>query len=542
VSTVTERHSSIQYSAEAEGSHGSLRCHVVRGELNRDRRAQYSIVVCNETDIDAHSVAFVPYEDDGRPRTLVQTIVGPSSDFAATVVLDVGASGGVPELRVALSSGETQFTLVVPSIPAEATPALAASRSIALPATAPVSGPSAAPRLVNPAIRDAKPFTASSSALSTHESTAAERTAVSLVRSSRAALTLARSGMSPAFTATVIGLVAVFGIVGLFVARPQIAEFNVPHSAAPGSAVAVLYRAYAGSGSAVYAVLGPNRQLVASGPVPLGSGHFAFTLPKAAQPQDGYLVRLRVENAFGSATAEQVVQAPPAPPKPAPPPVAAKRLAPPPRAADRQGPPQIRSLALDRSTLTSGETLTVYYDVGAANGSIALYDPGSQITYGRADLSSSGHSTFVAPRVETQRFLTVVATARRGSATTQSRIGVTVTPANGAGPAPADAPDAEGETAGEAPTNAVAQSAIYTRPRVHAGHQIEVATRGSHDLHIVLLDEKGHELAKHDVPSGDHLIYFRAPVVSAPTRLLFQASYPNGVGSESIVRAVSVVP
>ena len=135
MSTVTERHSSIQYSAEAEGSHGSLRCHVVRGELNGDRRAHYSIVVCNETDIDAHSIAFVPYEDDGCPRTLVQTIVGPSSDFAATVVLDVGPSGGVPELRVALSSGETQFTLVVPSIQADEIPALnAAGDAVVLPA------------------------------------------------------------------------------------------------------------------------------------------------------------------------------------------------------------------------------------------------------------------------------------------------------------------------------------------------------------------------------------------------------------------------
>ena len=192
--------------------------------------------------------------------------------------------------------------------------------------------------------------------------------------------------------------------------------------------------------------------------------------------------------------------------------------------------------------MASGETLTVYYDVGAAGGSIALYDPGSQITYGRVDLSPSGHSTFVAPRVEMQRFLTVVATARRGSATTQSRIGVTVTPAGEAPLATSDPADAADDQTAETQTGQGAQSAIYARPRVRAGHQIELATRGSHDLHIVLLDETGHELAKHDVPSGDHTIYFRAPAVSAPTRFLFQASYPNGVGSESIVRAVSVVP
>jgi hypothetical protein len=304
----------------------------------------------------------------------------------------------------------------------------------------------------------------------------------------------------------------------------------LPAGAAPRSSVSVLYHA-SGLGAADFAVLGPDAQPIAEGPLALGSGSFSFALPKATAAQ-AYLVRVRVHNLLGSAVAEDYLHVP-APPAPRP-----RRIALP------VAPPQIRSLALDRATVASGDTLNVYYDIAATSGTIALVDPAAQITYGKSQLDMSGHAVFVAPRTDVARFLTVIVSAKRGKATTESRSGVSLTPlaqpdpgyAGGAGLAvPADS---AASATGHPPA-----MIISAPPTVHSRQPIRVDIRGATaGLQLVLLDGAGNELARRDLPPGQSSSVFRAPVVRTQTQLLIEATSARGAGSETIVRALAVLP
>jgi hypothetical protein len=523
VSSVAEGRG-IQYSAEAAGEPGNLCCRVIRLWLAPERRAQYSIFVGNGTDADAQGEAFVFDAADGTQRTILQTIVGQCSDFSTSVCLELTPAGMMPELRVALnSSAGTQFTLVVPGLAAgdgfDARPSgngrialRAGSGALAkLPVVRSVHTPPAAP-FVTPVHRRA--------------STVREVTAQP-----------SRPRASPAATPMLLFFAALLGAIGYFIARPQVLSLAVPSGAVAGTTVAVAYRA-TGLGTAGYTVLGPDGRTVAQGPLPLGAGSFSLLVPQAAAAQ-AYLVRLHVGNPLADAVAEDYLRVE-APATPAPAPARPKRHAVPPPPA----PPQIRSLALDRATLASAETLNVYYDVAATSGSIALFDPELQITYQKSELSASGHATFVAPHVDAVRFLTVVASVQRGSAVTESRIGVTVTPAvapaalgDGVGDTPAGPAD---DTALTAPSSA---TGIVTPATVRSGQPVRVAIRGAAaGLELTLIDGSGRELARRDLQAGQRSVDFTAPVVTKPTRFVFEATYPNGVGSETVVRTIEVTP
>jgi hypothetical protein len=512
----------IQYSAEAAGEPGNLRCRVIRLWLAPERRAQYSIFVGNGTDADAQGEAFVFDAADGTQRTILQTIVGQCSDFSTSVCLELTAAGMMPELRVALnSSAGTQFTLVVPGLAAgdgfDAGPSgngrialRAGSGALAkLPVVRSVHAPPAAP-FVTPV----------------HRRTSTVRGVT---------VQASRPRASPAATPMLLFFAALLGATGYFIARPQVLSLTVPSGAVAGTTVAVAYRA-TGLGTAGYTVLGPDGRTIAQGPLTLGAGSFSLLVPQSAAAQ-AYLVRLHVGNPLADAGAEDYlrVEARATPgPTPAPP---KRHAAPPP-------PPQIRSLALDRATLASAETLNVYYDVAATSGSIALYDPELQITYQKSALSASGHATFVAPHVDAVRFLTVVASVQRGSAVTESRIGVTVTPAaapvalgDGVGDTPAGPAD---DTTIAAPSSA---TGIATPATVRSGQPVRVAIRGAAaGLELTLIDGSGRELARRDLQAGQRSVDFTAPVVTKPTRFVFEATYPNGVGSETVVRTIEVTP
>jgi hypothetical protein len=519
VSSVAEGRG-IQYSAEAAGEPGNLRCRVIRLWLAPERRAQYSIFVGNGTDADAQGEAFVFDAADGTQRTILQTIVGQCSDFSTSVCLELTPAGMMPELRVALnSSAGTQFTLVVPGLAAgdgfDAGPS--GNGRIALRAGSDALAKLAVVRSVH--APPAAPFV-----------TPVHRRA-STVR--EATVQPSRPLASPAATPMLLFFAALLGAVGYFIARPQVLSLAVPSGAVAGTTVAVAYRA-TGLGTARYTVLGPDGRTIAQGPLPLGAGSFSLLVPQSAAAQ-AYLVRLHVGNPLADAGAEDYlrVEAPatPAPPK--------RHAAPPPLA-----PPQIRSLALDRATLASAETLNVYYDVAATSGSIALYDPELQITYQKSELSASGHATFVAPHVDVVRFLTVVASVQRGGAVTESRIGVTVTPTA--------APVALGDGVGDTPTGpaddttlAAPSSAtgIVTPATVRSGRPVRVAVRGAAaGLELTLIDGSGREIARRDLQAGQRSVEFTAPAVTKPTRFVFEATYPNGVGSETVVRTIEVTP
>ncbi len=520
VTTVTDSRG-MTYSAEAAGDHGFLRCHVVRRWLAHDGRTQYSIVVCNETDQDAFADAYFPDLGGGRKRTIIASVVGPNSDFTTSVVLESIGPGGIPEVHVALTGGDINFTLAVPPLPLELSAADAADedagptahdevetlRPVAV-AARPAAYAPAPPAVISP-MRPARP----------------------LMRPTAPAQTQSLPPVAP-IVLTFTALLAVSGLVAM---RPQIVSLTIPPTAPAQAVFPVSYRA-TGLGSAHYAVMGPDGQTVASGPLSLGDGSFQVAVPPRTAPAT-YLVRLRVTNPVVSAEAEDYIHvaAVPPPPKPVPhraPPTPAPPL-----------PPQIRSLAIDRATLAGGETLNVYYTVDATGGTISLLDPSTQITYDRVALSESGHASFVAPRTDAERFLTVVLSAKRGSASTESRIGVSVTPLDAPPPdtpAPVDPSKAAVAEPGLVEPAATALSAPAS---VRAGQPVRVGIRGGGaGLQLRFLDDGGNELARRELHAGESLADFVAPRVHAPMRCVFEATYPRGEGSETVLRSILVLP
>jgi hypothetical protein len=513
VSIVSQRRG-ITYSAEAKGDRGTLRCHVVARQLLRDGSVQYAVSVSNGTNANAQALAFVPEKADQHYRTIVQTIIGPSSDFSTTVVLKHAPPGSVPEIHLALTSAEIEFTLAIPSPP---------NLEIAGPPLPPGAPVAARGHASATPVRSLLPVVFDSYVAPDRPIPAKNRTEFTHARTGRET----RSPTSPAVTLILLSAMAVAGVLAFLVARPQIVEFSLPKEAGARSSVTVAYRA-TGIGTAEYTVLAQDGQTVAVGPVERGTGTFLLTLPQSSAAQT-YRVRLRVSNLLGAATAEDNVRvAAPAAPAPAPP----RRITAPVPA------PQIRSLALDRATVASGDPLNVYYDVIATSGTIALLDPASQITYGKAQLDASGHTSFVAPRTDTTRFLTVVVTANRGAATVQSRIGVSLTPLN------ADSPQPNAATGADTPAGSdVAPTEISAPQQVRSGTSIRVDVRGATaGLQIALLDGNGSEVARREISAGQSSVRFTAPRVTRTTQFRFEATYPHGAGSETIVRMIAVTP
>jgi hypothetical protein len=325
-----------------------------------------------------------------------------------------------------------------------------------------------------------------------------------------------------------VSFVALTVIAGFIIYRPRIDQFVVLPTAFAGTAVSVVYRA-SGLGSARYTLLGPEGQTIADAPLTLSSGAFALSLPGAKMAQT-YLLRLDVSNVLGTASAERYIRAPAEATRAAQPTSRPKSVTLP---AD---PPQIRSLALDRASLASGDAFTVYYDVLADRGTIALFDPAAQMTYGKSEISPSGHTTFTAPHFDTERLLTVIVTAQRGNATTQSRVGVTVTPKD-------DISQSGAAATAPAGVNDDSIVTLTAPPSVHSRGQFRVDVHGpAAGLQLVLLDGVGNALARQGVSAGQTTVVFTAPAVAAPTRFLIEGTYPNGLGSETIVRAINVTP
>ena len=353
-----------------------------------------------------------------------------------------------------------------------------------------------------------------------------------------------RSASRPRTPAVIPILIMFAGyvLIGAFlIARPRIADFALPATAMPLTSVPVLYQT-SGFGTADYTVLGPDAAPIAEGPLALGGSSFNFTLPKAAAAQ-AYLVRVRMRSFLGSAVAENYLHVPAPPATPAPPAPRRRHIAAP------LAPPQIHSLALDRATVTSGDTLNVYYDIAATSGTVALVDPAAQITYGKSALDMSGHTSFTAPGTDIPRFLTVIVTAVRGKATTESRSGVSLTPPVAVAPAQSDAGDAGLPSAGALGTSGSAMPGrpsavtISAPPSVHSQQPIRVDVGGAAaGLLLVLLDDAGNEVAHRDIPAGRSRSVFRAPAVRTRSQFMLEATSPRGTGAETIVKPIVVLP
>jgi hypothetical protein len=338
----------------------------------------------------------------------------------------------------------------------------------------------------------------------------------------------------PIVTLVILAIVVLVSIVALVVLRPHISGIAVPRVAPADAPITVAYRS-SGWGSADYTVLAADGGSVRRGDLPMGAGAFVIVLPRSSSAQT-YRLRLHAGNGVQNSESDAYIRVPPN----AGAPVAHEAHGPgsagPQTAVE---PPEIRSLALDRATVADGETVGVYYDVAATSGSVSLFDPARQITYAKADLSPSGHTSFNVPHIDGGRVLTVILTAQRGTIVAQSRVGLNVV-------ATATAPAAPARDADSEPTTRAAAgvAAALSAPRsVKARAPIHVEVRGaSSELRVVMLDTSGNEFARRDVLAGQRGTNFVAPDVRTPTRFTFQATFLEGQGTETVVREIAVTP
>ena len=500
---------SIAYSAETAGRAGRVACQVLRSDGTDDGALIFSIVIRNDSDSDVRAVAFIPSER-GSSGTLVQCSVQRTCDFSTTVELKRPAYRNVPDLHIDVHGADIGFVLIVPNATnGGPSPAPEAATSFAL---APVE---AARQPLPPAI----PRPNSGRA-------AFEQRA----RASQSPRTLdSRTGpRSPAAMPVFLLFLALVAAAGSALFRPQIGELRMPHEARAASVVAIGYRA-TGLGAITYTVVGPDAANVAAGPLRVGSGTLLISLPKSGK-EGAYLVRLSMKGPLGGDIAEGYVHVPAlvvAPP-PSPPRVRVVQAA----------PPEIRSLALDRATLIGGGSVNVYYDVDAASGTIALVDSAAQITYGRAPIDASGHAALAVPAVQTERQLSVVLTARRGSSISRSRVAVTAEPQSSPTP-PADGVNAAQSIPGS--NGDVRAPAIATPQTVRAGATFAVTIDGGvPGLNLVLDDVDGNELARALIEPSQRSVTFNAPNVRSPVTLRLLGVYPQGTGSETIVKTIRV--
>jgi hypothetical protein len=523
VSRVAESRS-IAYSADTAGRAGRIACQVIRSDSLDDGRVSYAIAIRNDTDCDAQASASVPDAEHLRHRTIVQSVIAAHSQFSTAVELEVGRVGEVPELHVQLSGEDIDFALIVPNANTASGPGIATPRlAIAAEPRANASHPP--PPAGEPSrtvlLRAVPRTTSRRDYPSTPRSP-------DFGRRGSEPIAILDTRNSPAFLPIFAIFLGIMLAVTIAVFRPQIRELTVPAQAPAQTSIPVTYRA-TGFGSVAFRVVGPDGSPRATGSLATGAGSFAITFPKDRADRT-YLVRVGINGIFGSAAAENYVNVPGSPI-----PIVAAPPQPP------AAPPQIRSLALDRATLTGGDTLNVYYDVAAAGGSVALLDAASRIAYGKSELSPSGHTAFVIPSsMQSERFLTVVVTAQRGRATTQSRVAVTVEPQT----SPTPQADASGFGA-QSSASATAVPVIDSPKSVGSAQAFRIDI---HDavagLVLVLSDDVGTELARREITSGSAKVSatFTAPAVRAPTPLRLVATYPEGAGSETIVKAIEVTP
>lgn len=499
---------SIAYSADTAARAGRIACQVLRSHGADEERVAFAIAVRNDTGYDAHIAAGVTAADDLPQRTIVRSVVGPYSDFSTNVELELARYGGVPELRVGLSGEDIDFALIVPR-----GRTLAASRRAAL-----TTGP-CGPHGVLTGTR-----------ILLAESGPAEGRGTLPAVDRRQTGFVSAPQRSPSAIPMLAIFVAIMVGIGALELRPQVSDLSIPPRAQAATGVPIAYRA-TGIGTVTFRVTAPNADTIATGVRAPGSGRFYIRLPKDSADR-AYLVRVGIDGPLGSAFAEDYVRVP-AVIASAP----VERKSPPPNVP----PPQIRSLAVDRAALSSGDTLNVYYDVAATSGSVALVDSAAQITYGKADISASGHTAFVIPALPSQRYFNVIVSAKRGSAMTQSRIAVSAEPQ--ASPAREANAGNSGDAGGPIATNAGIVPVIVTAKSVRSGRMISLLVRDAVDgMTIVLKDNAGNELARREIVTGaaQFRTTFTAPAVRAATQVRLESTYPQGSGSETVVQTIDV--
>ncbi len=285
----------------------------------------------------------------------------------------------------------------------------------------------------------------------------------------------------------------------------------------PGSALDVPY-AFAGWATMRYALTTADGRQLFAGLVSAHQGTLHFTLPAGAGGD--VVLSARVDGPLGSlAVARRIAVAP-----------AAVRAA---RKTAQLPAPRISEFALVTQAVRAKSDLTFAYATNARDGEIWLFGADGRL-WASAPMNQDGATTIAVPQGAAGRRLRAVLHARIGGADTLASLGFTVLPA-------AVPPKVESVHAAGAKTQppALRLSTQSAAP----GETVTVGISGKHgDARVSVTDAAGNTIEQGDIPSGQNAITIDAPGVSSPKTYYVTADVTQGIGVQTFVRKLRVVP
>ena len=323
--------------------------------------------------------------------------------------------------------------------------------------------------------------------------------------------------------------ILVLGSVVYGINKPRVLALAAPSPVIAGRPFAVAY-ALGGDAVGSYTVETTDGDQVRGGTLDRKRSAIMLSLPPANEAH-GYDLRVTASGRLGDETRVAHITAVPTPPT-APPQILAPVAAPP--------PPQqvgaLPSILLASDSVSSGGQISVTYPLANASGNVTLFDQDNAVR-GTAMLDKNGHATLVAPVVTADEPFRVVVQVQSGTSTIESAAALTIKAPTPPTPPP-DQVGADAQTETEA-------GVPFGLPvgNVKSGGLIRIPIVSHEDsLNIALSTVDGAQLSEEDVPLSESEILLRAPTVSTPTTYLIVGTYRHGVGQETIVRRITVVP
>jgi hypothetical protein len=303
--------------------------------------------------------------------------------------------------------------------------------------------------------------------------------------------------------ATVVGFMAA---TGLREAVPQIAALAVPPQALAGTTVQAEYSAF-GSGRLSYLVVAPDGHRLQGGRLDNHSGAISISLPPASRPK-AYTLRMAMHGPLGNAGETRVLNA----------------------LSSKQDDARVDDIFVHPVVAKPGQSVDVAYSAAADGGYVRLVGSDGSI-WAQKPFSSTGETRLLIPPVSDAREMRIVLHVTKGSSVAQSMAGVLVT--NGLDSPPVTAvtgPDANG-------------TFEVTQRTVKSGEPISVRILSPRNgMRIALTDATAHEVSGTDVAADADVVTLRAPTVLLPTQYTVVATFTDGLGQESIIQPVTILP
>lgn len=296
-------------------------------------------------------------------------------------------------------------------------------------------------------------------------------------------------------------------------ATPRIALLAAPARVFAGKALDVPYT-FAGWASMQYALQTPDGRQLAAGLASAREGTLHFSVPASAGRH--VVLSVNVDGPFGRRGAVRRIDIAPA-----------KALA----RKPAQAPLRISEFAVTTPVVRAGEEVAFRYATNARSGDIWLLDDAGRL-WARAPISASGVTVLRVPQAAAGRQVRAVLRARSGKADSVASVELTVLP--GA---------LQSDTSKTALARPGMPAMTLSPATVSPGDAITVGIGGAHgDARISLNDKAGNVLEQGDMPASQNAVTLTAPAVTGPTTYYVVASITQGVGEQTVVRKLRILP